>query len=157
MRPGADAPAAVVLLSGGLDSSTVLAVAQDQGYRCFTLAFAYGQRHAGELQAARTIAERAGVERHLELPMDLTAFGGSALTDPDLAVPEAPQEGIPITYVPARNTVFLSLALAWAEVLEATDLFIGRQRGGLLRLPGLPAGVHQSVRTNGQSCHPRRR
>src|SRR5262245_40161566 len=113
---------AVVLLSGGLDSATVLAVARQEGYRCHALSFAYGQRAAVELEAARRVATALGAVQHLVLDLNLRAFGGSALTSDDLAVPmdrpiEQIGEGIPITYVPARNTVFLSLALAWAEVL----------------------------------------
>lgn len=116
---------AVVLLSGGLDSATVLAIARDRGYACYALSLDYGQRHAAELAAARRIAAAAGVAAHEEIRIDLGRIGGSALTDPDIAVPETASEGIPPTYVPARNTVFLSLALGWAEVLGARDLFIG--------------------------------
>lgn len=120
---------AIVLLSGGLDSSTVLAIAGDQGYRCHALSFDYGQRHTRELEAARRVAEAAGVAKHLILRLDLRAIGGSALTD-DIPVPkgrspEAIAHGIPVTYVPARNTIFLSHALAWAEVLGAQDIFVG--------------------------------
>jgi len=120
---------AVVLLSGGLDSATVLAVAKAEGYEPFALSFNYGQRHVGELEAAKRVAEAAGVAQHRIAKFDLRAFGGSALTD-DIAVPKgrAPgemAEGIPITYVPARNTIFLSFALAWAEVLGASDIFLG--------------------------------
>ena len=116
---------AVVLLSGGLDSATVLAIARSQGFDCYALSFAYGQRHAVELDAASRVAEHGGVLEHRVVPIDLSAFGGSALTDAAIAVPESPSEGIPVTYVPARNTVFLSLALAWSEVLEVADIFIG--------------------------------
>lgn len=116
---------AVVLVSGGLDSATVLAAARADGYACHALSFAYGQRHAAELAAAKAVAKMLGAREHRVLPIDLSAFGGSALTDLSLAVPEAPTTGIPITYVPARNTVFLALALAWAEVLGARDIFIG--------------------------------
>ena len=116
---------AVVLVSGGLDSATVLASARADGFACHALSFAYGQRHAAELAAAKIVAEMLGARDHRVVPIDLSAFGGSALTDLSLAVPEAPTTGIPITYVPARNTVFLSLALAWAEVLGARDIFIG--------------------------------
>lgn len=120
---------AVVLLSGGLDSATVLAIAQDQGFDACALTFAYGQRHAVEIEAAKSIAAAAKVARHVVLPVDLRVFGGSALTA-DIAVPkdrsEAEMAGdIPITYVPARNTIFLSFALAWAEVLGARDIFLG--------------------------------
>ncbi len=116
---------AVVLLSGGLDSATTLALARDQGYECFALSFAYGQRHDAELAAAARVAAHFGVREHRTVLLDLAAFGGSALTDPAIDVPTAPSAGIPVTYVPARNTVFLAHALAWAEVLPARDLFIG--------------------------------
>lgn len=116
---------AVVLLSGGLDSATTLAIANDQGYACYALSIDYGQRHHAELAAARRVAAALGVVEHKVIPLDLTSFGGSALTDRHIAVPDQPGEGIPVTYVPARNTIFLSLALAWAEVLGAWDLFIG--------------------------------
>ena len=115
--------AAVVLLSGGLDSATVLAIAQDAGYDCHALAVDYGQRHRSELDAARRVAAAAGAPLKV-LPLDLRAIGGSALTD-DIDVPEEQTSGIPVTYVPARNTVLLSLALGFAEVLGASDLFIG--------------------------------
>ncbi|MCB2188371.1 MAG: 7-cyano-7-deazaguanine synthase QueC [Deltaproteobacteria bacterium] len=129
MRESAEAPPAVVLLSGGLDSTTVLAEAQHQGYVCHALTVQYGQRHQAELAAARRVAQAYGVARHLVLDLDLRAVGGSALTA-DLEVPKdrdprEMEQGVPVTYVPARNTVFLSLALAWAEALDATDLFIG--------------------------------
>lgn len=116
---------AVILLSGGLDSATVLAIAQDQGYICFALSFDYGQRHGAELNAARRIAAEARVVEHKLVRIGLDSIGGSALTDMRIAVPDQPQAGIPITYVPARNTVFLSFALGWAEVLGASDIFIG--------------------------------
>lgn len=116
---------AVVLLSGGLDSATTLALAREQGHRCHTLAIAYGQRHESELHAAGRIAAALGAVEHRVMHVDLAGIGGSALTDPAIAVPEAPTGGIPITYVPARNTLFLALALGWAEVLGATDLYIG--------------------------------
>jgi len=116
---------AVVLVSGGLDSATTLALAREAGFRCHAISFAYGQRHAVELEAAARVAERGGAVEHRIIPIDLSAFGGSALTDEAIAVPEEPGEGIPVTYVPARNTVFLSLALAYAEVLGARDIFIG--------------------------------
>jgi 7-cyano-7-deazaguanine synthase len=120
---------AVVLLSGGLDSSTVLAIARAEGFKTYALSFRYGQRHSRELEAAQRSAASLGVREHRVAEIDLRAFGGSALTD-DITVPKdrAPDEmahGIPITYVPARNTIFLSYALAWAEVLGATDIFIG--------------------------------
>lgn len=116
---------AVVLLSGGLDSATVLAIAQSEGYRCHTLAVAYGQRHRAELAAAEEIAAKARVASHRVIHIALDQIGGSALTDHRIAVPEGPTTGIPITYVPARNTLFLSLALGLAEVSEASALFIG--------------------------------
>lgn len=118
-------PKAVVLLSGGLDSATCLAIARQQGYACYTLSFDYGQRHVAELEAAGEIAKQQGVASHKVIRLDLGALGGSALTDSTLLVPEQESVGIPITYVPARNTVFLSYALAWAEVLEADAIFIG--------------------------------
>ncbi len=116
---------AVVLLSGGLDSATALAIAKDAGYDCYALSLSYGQRHAAELAAAERVAAAIGVARHLILPMALDLIGGSALTDESIRVPETESPGIPVTYVPARNTIFLALALGWAEVLEADDLFIG--------------------------------
>lgn len=128
--PDIPAPSAVILLSGGLDSATVLALARADGYRCHCLSVDYGQRHRVELEAARRVAEAGGAAEHKAVSIDLSAFGGSALTSEALEVPrgrdaEAIGSGIPITYVPARNTVFLSLALAWAEVLGSTDLFVG--------------------------------
>ena len=116
---------AVVLVSGGLDSATTLAIARADGFACYALSLAYGQRHRIELEAARRVVDAIGAEGHRVVSIDLSAFGGSALTDPDIDVPETPTEGIPVTYVPARNTVFLSLALAWAETLDARDIFIG--------------------------------
>jgi len=116
---------AVVLLSGGLDSATVLALAKAQGYECYALSFDYGQRHSAELTAARQIADAYGAIEHQVLHLDLNKFGGSALTDTNIEVPTSPAKGIPVTYVPARNTIFLSMALAWAEVLQADDIFIG--------------------------------
>jgi 7-cyano-7-deazaguanine synthase len=116
---------AVVLLSGGLDSATALAIAIDAGYDCHALSFAYGQRHAAELAAAQRVARAAGVSRHLVMPMALDLIGGSALTDSSIQVPEEAGDGIPVTYVPARNTIFLSLALGWAEVLGADHIVIG--------------------------------
>ena len=116
---------AVVLVSGGLDSATALAIARNQGFDCYPLSVAYGQRHDVELDAAQDIAKAQGVRGHRVVTVDLSSFGGSALTDPNIAVPDTPTVGIPITYVPARNTVFLSLALAWAETLDARDIFIG--------------------------------
>ncbi|MEO0579118.1 MAG: 7-cyano-7-deazaguanine synthase QueC [Pseudomonadota bacterium] len=115
----------VVLLSGGLDSATVLAMAQAQGHECFSLSFDYGQRHRVELAAAERVARQLGATEHRTMRIDFAGVGGSALTDASLAVPETPSEGIPITYVPARNTVFLSLALAWAEVVDANRIGIG--------------------------------
>lgn len=117
---------AVVLLSGGLDSATVLAIARNQGYRCHCLSVNYGQRHGAELQAAQRVAAQLGAVAHHTLQLDLAAFGGSALTDATIAVPTVgEQPGIPVTYVPARNTIMLSLALAWAEVLSASHIFVG--------------------------------
>ena len=116
---------AVVLLSGGLDSATVLAIAISEGYECHCLSFDYHQRHVTELNAARNVASALGATQHRVFQLDLSTFGGSALTDAAIAVPESPTSGIPITYVPARNTIMLSLALAWAEVLGAGDIFIG--------------------------------
>jgi len=125
MPADTDATPAVVLLSGGLDSATVLALAKAQAYRCHALSFDYGQRHQVELEAAKTIAAALETASHKVIRIDMTQIGGSALTDPDMPVPEIPGEGIPATYVPARNTIFLALALAWAEVICASDIFIG--------------------------------
>ncbi|MBF8779714.1 7-cyano-7-deazaguanine synthase QueC [Pseudomonas fulva] len=116
---------AVILLSGGLDSATVVAMAKAEGYQCYTMSFDYGQRHRAELDAAARVARDLGAVEHKVIGLDLNGIGGSALTDSSMDVPEIPGEGIPVTYVPARNTVFLSLALGWAEVLEARDIFIG--------------------------------
>lgn len=116
---------AVVLLSGGLDSATVLAMAREQGYECYALSFDYGQRHRSELQAAARVATALGAKEQRVIKLDLTGWGGSALTDSAIAVPTQPTPGIPITYVPARNTIFLSLALAWAETLNAPNIFAG--------------------------------
>jgi 7-cyano-7-deazaguanine synthase len=117
---------AVVLLSGGLDSATTLAIARDAEFDCHCLSLDYGQRHHIELEAARRVAQALGAREHRVIRLDLAAFGGSALTDHDIAVPtEGLTGGIPVTYVPARNTIMLSLALAWAEVLESRDIFIG--------------------------------
>ena len=117
---------AVVLLSGGLDSATVLALAVEQGYDCYCLSLDYGQRHRAELSAAARVAQALGAREHRVLKLDLTSFGGSALTDRNIAVPVAGiKDGIPVTYVPARNTIMLALALAWAEVLAAQHLFFG--------------------------------
>jgi 7-cyano-7-deazaguanine synthase len=116
---------AVVLLSGGLDSATILAVARRDGYACHALSFAYGQRHKAELDAAAKVAKVQGAVEHKTVALDLSAIGGSALTDASIPVPDHPTEGIPSTYVPARNTVFLAVAVGWAEVLGAGDIFIG--------------------------------
>lgn len=116
---------AVVLTSGGLDSTTLLAMARAEGYQCYSLSFDYGQRHRVELKAAQRCSQEHGAIEHKVVSLDLRAIGGSALTDEKIAVPEEESEGIPITYVPARNTVFLSIALGWAEVLDARDIFIG--------------------------------
>jgi 7-cyano-7-deazaguanine synthase len=119
------APPAVVLLSGGLDSATALAIARARGFECYALSVDYGQRHAAELEAARRVARAGGAREHRTMRVDLAGIGGSALTDPTIAVPEEPTSGIPVTYVPARNTIMLALALAWAEVLGAGEVFIG--------------------------------
>ncbi|UCE90111.1 MAG: 7-cyano-7-deazaguanine synthase QueC [Pseudomonadota bacterium] len=116
---------AVILLSGGLDSATVLALAKSRGFECHAISFDYGQRHRCELEAAERVAQVLGVAGHRIVQLGLDQIGGSALTDPDIAVPHEASAGIPVTYVPARNTVFLSLALGWAEVLGARDIFIG--------------------------------
>lgn len=118
-------PTAVVLLSGGLDSTTCLAEASAAGYRCYALSFDYGQRHTAELTAAKRIAVSAGVAQHKIVTIDFDGMGGSALTDASIDVPESPSDGIPSTYVPARNTLFLSVALGWAEVLHADAIYIG--------------------------------
>jgi 7-cyano-7-deazaguanine synthase len=118
---------AVILLSGGLDSATALAIARSEGFECYALSFRYGQRHQVELECTRQVAQQQGVAEHRIIDIDLAAFGGSALTDLNIDVPhkEGTPDEIPITYVPARNTIFLSYALAWAEVLECTDIFVG--------------------------------
>lgn len=123
--PSAESRKAVILLSGGLDSATVLAIAQQQGFQCHALSFNYGQRHAVELKAAAQIAQVMGAIEHRTVGIDLRSLGGSALTDAAIPVPDTPTLGIPVTYVPARNTIFLAFALAWAEVLHAHDIFIG--------------------------------
>lgn len=116
---------AVVLVSGGLDSATTLAIAREQGFVCHALSIDYGQRHRAELAAAARVATALAAAEHRTMRVDLGGIGGSALTDSSIAVPESPQTGIPVTYVPARNTVMLSLALGWAEVLQASHIFIG--------------------------------
>jgi len=116
---------AVVLLSGGLDSATLLAIAKEEGFACYALSFNYAQRHGVELKAAEKVAATLGAIEHKIISIDLGTIGGSALTDYSMQIPGVPSEGIPVTYVPARNTVFLSLALAWAEVLGVRDIFIG--------------------------------
>lgn len=116
---------AVVLLSGGLDSATTLAMAREQGFACYALSFDYGQRHSSELLAANRVAQAVGVDEHKVIQLDLGAIGGSALTNTSIEVPTTPSEGIPVTYVPARNTIFLAYALGWAEVLGAKYIFIG--------------------------------
>jgi 7-cyano-7-deazaguanine synthase len=118
-------PKAVVLVSGGLDSATTLAMARQLGFACYALSVDYGQRHRAELDAASRVAQVLGAQEHRVVPVGIGQFGGSALTDPSIPVPEAPSPGIPVTYVPARNTLLLALALGWAEVLGARDLFIG--------------------------------
>ena len=116
---------AVILVSGGLDSTTVLAMARQQGFDCYTLSFDYGQRHRSELEAAERVSQKMVVKAHKVIKLDLGAIGGSALTDSAIDVPVEEASGIPVTYVPARNTVFMSIALAWAEVLGANDIFVG--------------------------------
>jgi len=116
---------AVVLVSGGLDSATTLAIARSQGFECYALSVDYGQRHSAELDAAMRVAAALGAREHRIMRVDLAGIGGSALTDTSIAVPEQPTAGIPVTYVPARNTILLSLALGWAEVLGAEDIFVG--------------------------------
>jgi 7-cyano-7-deazaguanine synthase len=128
MYPASDATAgarAIVLLSGGLDSATVLAMARARNYQCYALSVDYGQRHRAELDAAQRLAAALGAYEHRIMRVDLAGIGGSALTDASVQVPETPQLGIPTTYVPARNTLFLSLALGWAEVIRAHDIFMG--------------------------------
>ena len=149
----AESPA-VVLLSGGLDSATVLALAKREGFVPQCLSFSYGQRHGVELVAARRVAAAMGVERHVEIDIDPAVLAGSALTD-DIAVPrrsgaEMPGDGIPVTYVPARNTIFLSYGLALAESIGAWRPLHRRQLAGLQRIPRLPPGVHRGVRGHGQ-------
>lgn len=116
---------AVVLVSGGLDSATVLAIARSQGYECYAISFDYGQRHRAELAAAVRIVDALHAREHKTIKLDLRDIGGSALTDSNIQVPDTLSEGIPVTYVPARNTIFLSIALGWAEVMDVTDIFIG--------------------------------
>jgi len=116
---------AVILLSGGLDSVTTLAIAQQQGFECYTLSFDYGQRHDVELKAAAKLSKKMGAKEHKVININLRSIGGSALTDDAIDVPDHHEEGIPVTYVPARNTVFLSIALGWAEVLSAEAIFVG--------------------------------
>jgi 7-cyano-7-deazaguanine synthase len=116
---------AIVLLSGGLDSATVLAIANARDFECYALSVQYGQRHSAELDAARRIAVALGAHEHRVMGVDLAGVGGSALTDAGIAIPESPTAGIPVTYVPARNTLLLSLALGWAEVVGAADIFVG--------------------------------
>jgi 7-cyano-7-deazaguanine synthase len=116
---------AIVLVSGGLDSTTTLALAKDLGFDCYALSFNYGQRHISELNAAKIVADSFNVKEHKTINIDMGQIGGSALTDSNIDIPEVYEEGIPVTYVPARNTIFLSYALAWAEVIDANDIFIG--------------------------------
>ena len=125
MTEGSETKKAVVLLSGGLDSATVLALARGHGFACYCLSLDYHQRHVAELEAAKNVAAVLQAAAHRTVQLDLSLFGGSALTDANIQVPQTPTEGIPVTYVPARNTIMLSLALAWAEVLTAKDIFIG--------------------------------
>ncbi len=149
-------PKAVVLLSGGLDSITALALAQEQGFDCYALSLDYGQRHNAELAAAQRLAAAAGVREHRVIRLGLGDLGGSALTDDAIAVPDHATTGIPVTYVPARNTVFLSLALGWAEVLGAWDLFIGVNAVDYSGYPGLPSRIHCRLRTAGKPRDPGR-
>ena len=125
MAEGTQNNKAVVLLSGGLDSATVLAIALAQDFDCYALTVDYGQRHTPELESAQRIAQALGAVEHRHIALDLAQFGGSALTDRDSKIPGEPTEGIPVTYVPARNTIFLAVALGWAEALGARDIFIG--------------------------------
>ncbi len=125
MTAAVDRLPAVVLVSGGLDSATVLALARERGFDCYALTLDYGQRHRLELEAAQRVARAVGVAGHRTVTLDLGQFGGSALTDPRVPVPDQPTAGIPATYVPARNTVFLAIALSWSEALGAMDIFIG--------------------------------
>jgi 7-cyano-7-deazaguanine synthase len=135
---------AIVLLSGGLDSATVLAIARSRNYQCYALSVEYGQRHRAELDAAQRVAVALGASEHRIMRVDLAGIGGSALTDSRVAVPETPQQGIPSTYVPARNTLFLSLALGWAEVIGATDIFVGVNSVDFSGYPDCrPAFIHE--------------
>jgi 7-cyano-7-deazaguanine synthase len=154
---------AVVLLSGGMDSATVLAMATAQGHECHALSFRYGQRHSAELQAAAVLAEKFNARAHRIIDLDLTGIGGSALTDMSIDVPEQLARGIPVTYVPARNTVFLSIALAWAEVLSAPDIYIGVNavdysgypdcRPGFIEAFETMANLATKAAVEGQSVH----
>ena len=153
---------AVVLLSGGLDSATALALAREGGFACYALSVDYGQRHLAELEAARRVARAAAVREHRIMRVDLAGIGGSALTDPAVAVPEHPTAGIPLTYVPARNTIMLALALAWAEVMGAEDIFIGVNvldssgypdcRSEFIAAFGSLAGVATKAGVEGRPC-----
>ena len=148
---------AVVLSSGGIDSTTALAIARAEGYEIYSLTFNYGQRHVAELDAARRVADFFRVKHHLVVALDLRPIGGSALTD-HIGVPKGRSvddmvRDIPATYVPARNTIFLSYALAWAEVLQAADIFIGVNAVDYSGYPGLPAGIHRRLRTACQPGH----
>ena len=125
VNSSANGSRAVVLVSGGLDSATTLAIARQEGFECYALSVDYGQRHRSELQAANRVASALGAKEHRTVKVDLAGLGGSALTDTSIAIPESPQIGIPVTYVPARNTVMLSFALGWAEVLGAAHIYIG--------------------------------
>ncbi len=124
-QPDLNVRRAVVLVSGGLDSATVLAIARHQGYECYALSVDYGQRHKAELEASKRVSKALGAKEHRQVHVDLGAIGGSALTDAKIAVPEQREEGIPVTYVPARNTIMLAVALGWAEVLGARTIFLG--------------------------------
>ncbi len=159
MSPNVQQPA-VVLVSGGLDSATVLAIAREEGYASYALSFDYGQRHRHELDAARKVCAASHVAQHCVVSLDLRVFGGSALTA-DINVPkdreqDAMSDGIPVTYVPARNTIFLSIALGWAEVLGAFDIFHRSKRGRLQRLSGLPVRNSSSSSSASRTWRPKR-
>lgn len=154
---------AVVLLSGGLDSATTLAIARSRDFTCYALSVEYGQRHVAELNAAANVARSLGVREHRVMHVDLAGIGGSALTDRDIAVPESPTTGIPVTYVPARNTMMLALALGWAEVLGASDIFLGVNfldysgypdcRPEFIAAFGRLAGLATKAGVEGKPCH----
>ena len=144
---------AVVLLSGGLDSVTALAMAREQGFECYTLSFNYGQRHHAELNAAKSLSGQNGAVAHKFIDIDLSAIGGSALTDQSIALPEHYEEAIPVTYVPARNTVFLSIALGWAEVLSAQAIFVGVNAVDYSGYPDCRPEFLSAMNAVAQTCH----